>query len=600
MTSGPWGDGRGTPWEYDAGPPRNRRLGRIFAETPNYRGLGRAVAGREAFRWHFGPMYYRGRLIDGHVKVLVIGQEGAQDESLATRAFVGGTGARMQHLLSHLGITRSYLFLNTFVYPIFGQYTGRLRWLAQDPQSPIVQHRLRILDEVAARNELRLVIAVGTAAKESVVGWVAARGGRTGGVSDVEACDASVLGRHLRLIGVVHPGAAAAGAAAAVVADFRRAIGQVEAWATADRGWLPPDPDGERGAAGDFVYRSAPIPFRDLPYGISWRLGRGATSSNRADAQRSIQLFGAGGSYNARGDRPRYLVAATGSEEGYEADAGEVAYEPPRRPWGGYDRGPTATYARLLQGGVPGLPWPDAGELGLPGDGSFGLGGGYRGRFEDVSVLVLADQESHDDLFCGRAMCGDGGQHLQGFLRSAGVSHRYLILRVLPFDTLGVHWATVRRAVEHPKTVALHSELITRIRDANPKLSVVVTVGTHARALVAQLPRGSLPIVELAAWHTSGPRADWQRALDRLRELAPPTDTAPTWDWDGRRRQIPRKDLPYGSVRWRGSSGDRAVRAEEDGRPSANYLKLFAPTWAANLPPDPLSPEEQAAVDLAP
>ena len=35
---------------------------RIFAETPNYRALGRAVTGREAFRWHFGPMFYRGRL----------------------------------------------------------------------------------------------------------------------------------------------------------------------------------------------------------------------------------------------------------------------------------------------------------------------------------------------------------------------------------------------------------------------------------------------------------------------------------------------------------------------------------------------------------
>lgn len=105
--TGRWGEERGAPWEYDPGPPRNRRMGRLFAQTPNYRGLGRAVTGREAFRWHFGPMFYRGRLVDGHVKVLVIGQEGAQDESLAARAFVGGSGSRMQHLLRHLGITRS-------------------------------------------------------------------------------------------------------------------------------------------------------------------------------------------------------------------------------------------------------------------------------------------------------------------------------------------------------------------------------------------------------------------------------------------------------------------------------------------------------------
>ena len=166
---------------------------RLFAETPNYRGLGKAVLGREKFRWHFGPMFYRGRLTDGDVRVLVIGQEGAQDESLGHRSFVGGTGARMQHFLHHIGITRSYLFLNTFVYPINGQYDGaKLRWLAQSPDSPIVQHRHAILDHVLARNDLRLVVAVGVAAKETVVTWVKAHGGSARrGAEDVSRCDGS-------------------------------------------------------------------------------------------------------------------------------------------------------------------------------------------------------------------------------------------------------------------------------------------------------------------------------------------------------------------------------------------------------------------------
>jgi uracil-DNA glycosylase len=572
----------------------------VFAETPNYRGLGRAVTGREAFRWHFGPMFYRGRLTDGAVKVLVIGQEGAQDESLAARSFVGGTGGRMQHLLGHLGITRSYLFLNTFVYPIFGQYTDKLWWLAQDPASPIVQHRHRIFDEVLSRNELRLVIAVGTAARESVVSWVRAHGGSTAGPSEVEACDASVLRRNVKLLGVLHPGGAAAGGATEIIADFKRAIAQVEAWTAADPGWLPSDPDGELGAAGSFVYRAAPIPFRDLPYGTNWRLGRGATSSNRADEQRSIQLFGAGGRYNARGDDLNYRSLAPGSEDGYAAGDGEVAYEPPRRPWGGYDRGPAPAFARLLQGGARGLEWPDPGALGLPGDGSFGLGGGYRGRFGEVRVLVVADQESHDDLFCGRAMCGDGGQHFQGVLDAMGVTSRYLILRTLPFDTLGVPWATVRRVVDHPQTLALHAALLGRIRATSPNLGALLAVGPQARRLVAALPTDPLPVVELRAWRESGARSDWNRALARLRDLGVSTETPPTWTWDGRRPQIPRQDLPYGSLRWRGTSGDRAIRAEQDGRPSPHYLKLFAPAWAFDLLPQPLSAAEQVAADLAP
>ena len=101
-----WQD-RGSPWDYDPGPAKNRSWSRLFAETPNYRGFGIAMSGNEEFRWHFGPMFYRGRLGDGQVNVLVVGQEGAQDESLSHRSFTGGTGGRMQHLLTHLGIPRT-------------------------------------------------------------------------------------------------------------------------------------------------------------------------------------------------------------------------------------------------------------------------------------------------------------------------------------------------------------------------------------------------------------------------------------------------------------------------------------------------------------
>src|SRR5215211_4525774 len=164
-------DERGDPWEHDPGPTTASGWAALFAETPNYRGLGRAVVGQEAFRWHHGPMFFRGRL-DGSAKVVLVGQEGAQDESLSHRSFTGGTGARMQHLLRHLGLDRSYLFLNSFVDPIFGQYTDDLRPLAQDRRSPIVAHRHRILDKAIVDGDVRLVVAVGRAAKESVATWI--------------------------------------------------------------------------------------------------------------------------------------------------------------------------------------------------------------------------------------------------------------------------------------------------------------------------------------------------------------------------------------------------------------------------------------------
>jgi len=297
-----WKD-RGSPWEYDPGPPKNRKWPRLFAKTPNYRQISKAVLGKERFRWHFGPMFYRGRLQDNSVKVLIIGQEGAQDESLAHRAFTGGTGSRMQHFLNVLGITRSYLFLNTFVYPIFGQYDATLSWLAQHPDSPIVQHRHELFNYVLERNDVRLVIAVGNAAKESVVSWVSSRGGSCpAGSSDVSLCSTNALGTHTRIVGVMHPGGAGqGGSVSAIIADFKKALEKIKQWIADDANWLPPDAGSSSQIDQTYRYRSAPIPFRDFAYGLPWRLGNGGTTSNPRDGQRSIQLFSAGGVYNNQG-----------------------------------------------------------------------------------------------------------------------------------------------------------------------------------------------------------------------------------------------------------------------------------------------------------
>jgi uracil-DNA glycosylase len=233
-------DERGGPEEHDPGPAPASGWAELFAETPNYRGLGRAVVGREAFRWHHGPMFFRGRL-DGSAKVVVVGQEGAQDESLSHRSFTGGTGARMQHLLRHLGLDRSYVFLNSFVYPIFGQYTDDLRPLAQDRRSPIVAHRHRILDKAVLDADVRLVVAVGRAAKESVATWIAAHGG----AADPERLDQATMGSlpgRLLAVGVVHPGAAAGGSTGAIRADFQRACDLVRARVEAGRPRVRPRP----------------------------------------------------------------------------------------------------------------------------------------------------------------------------------------------------------------------------------------------------------------------------------------------------------------------------------------------------------------------
>jgi uracil-DNA glycosylase len=590
---------RGHPWEYDPGPPANSRWARLFAEAPNYRGLGRALSGRDEFRWHFGPMFYRGRLADGAVRVLVIGQEGAQDESLGHRSFVGGSGARMQHFLRHLGITRSYLFLNTFVYPIFGQYDGAdLLWLAQNPDSPIVKHRHAIFDYLVDRNDLRLMVAVGKAAKESVHTWVKSRGGVCpAGNHDVSACAAAAIGPRTRIVGVVHPGAGGkGGSTTAIIANFKLALGKIQEWAEADPTWLPADPEGERGSADSFRYRSAPIPFRDLPYGVSWRVGQGGTSSNRKDSQRGIQMFSEDGEYAAS---VRYPSDAQGSPEGYASEPGDLPYEPPKKSFAEFDAGPGDALARLLMGGEPGLAWPDFAALGARAHGSFGIGPLYRGRPGEARVLVLADQESHDDLFMFRALTGDAGQRFQEFLRAMGMTKSYAILRVLPVDTLGLPPSTVQEIVDHAQVRQLYRTIVERVVAAGDT-ALALCVGPNARRLRAQVMPAGLPVLEMKAWAEPGSLDDWQRTLQELGNMTYSKDVrSPSFEYDGGRGQIPRIDLPYGTLRWEGTSGDRGLRSSGDGS-FHDYYKVLMPKWAFDLSPAPLSDQEQSAIEGAP
>src|SRR6266542_3273230 len=459
-------------------------------------------------------MFFRGRL-DGSARVVVVGQEGAQDESLSHRSFTGGTGARMQHLLRHLGLDRSYLFLNSFVYPIFGQYTDDLRPLAQDPRSPIASHRNRILDKAVVDGDGRLVIAVGRAAKESIATWVKAHGGSADPDQLEDATLGSLPGR-LHLVGVLHPGSVSGGSTDAIKADFQRACNLVKGWLAADPGWLPADPGVPRDLGSPYQYLSAALPYRDFPFGTCPRLGRGGTSSNRTD-QLGIRLFSAHGSYNAAGANLSDPSTAAGSHTGYRDDPGDLPYEPPRAAATAFDAGPPSDLARPL-----------------------------------------------------------------------------------PVDTLDLTQAERDSLVDQPQVRALHRELLRRVRAQNPAVTAVLALGPGARRLAPQVTPAGIEVIELAAHGATGAAASWQAALDRLATHSYPKDVAnPSFQLGSGRGQLPRSDLPYGALRWLGTSGDRAVRPTDLdlGRPSPDYLKLFVPAWVAQLPPAPLTPAEQAAAD---
>ena len=340
--------------------------------------------------------------------------------------------------------------------------------------------------------------------------------------------------------------------------------------------------------------RAIPIPFRDFPYGVPWRLGRESTSSNRRDGQTAIQIFSEDGAYNNDGTTLTYAGSTAGTNAGYSADVGDVAWEPPRRAHKDFDRGPGDVFAALLQGGKPGFAWPDFESFGLKCSPSFGTGPIYRGRLDRPSILVVADQQSQDDLFTMRALTGDDGQRLQSFLRAAGVTGRYAILRVLPVDTMSDDQTAAAAAIDSAPVRALYAEAV---RLSRPQ--VLLLVGPLAKRLQAHINPAAVPVVTMKSRLQTGADASWQAALTQLQGLTYRRDiTTPTFTYSGEREQIPRQDLPFGTLRWQGSSGNRGQQAKHSGSPSFDYYKVTMPAWAAALDPPPPSASEAAAAQI--
>ncbi len=129
------------------------------------------------FRTEWGPVFHRGRL-DGSARLLVIGQDPAQHEVIARRTLVGGAGHRLQGFLAKLGLTHSYVLLNTYVYSVFGQGGG-----SRHKNNPsIADYRNRWFDALLPK-QVAGVVALGQLADLAWQQWRATpRGSAFGGV----------------------------------------------------------------------------------------------------------------------------------------------------------------------------------------------------------------------------------------------------------------------------------------------------------------------------------------------------------------------------------------------------------------------------------
>lgn len=125
------------------------------------------------FRVEWGPIFHRGRL-DGSARILVIGQDPAQNEAIVRRILVGEAGQRIQGFLAKLGIDKSYVMINTFLYSVYGQVAAKYK---KDPG--ILQYRHRWLDALTVGQQLDAVVALGALADAAWKTWKAAPQGQT-------------------------------------------------------------------------------------------------------------------------------------------------------------------------------------------------------------------------------------------------------------------------------------------------------------------------------------------------------------------------------------------------------------------------------------
>ena len=134
---------------------------------------GAGVYPSDQFRVEWGPIFHRGRL-DGSARVLVIGQDPAQHESVVRRILVGEAGSRLQGFLAKLGITHSYVAVNTFLYSVYGSVKAKTR---QNPD--LIDYRNQWLKALLAGGMIEAVVALGQAADEAWRFWKATADGRS-------------------------------------------------------------------------------------------------------------------------------------------------------------------------------------------------------------------------------------------------------------------------------------------------------------------------------------------------------------------------------------------------------------------------------------
>jgi hypothetical protein len=244
-----------------------------YAKAP-YRKLVEDYPGEEAypskhFRTEWGPIFHRGRL-DGSARVLVIGQDPAAHETIARRILVGEAGQRLQGFLARLGIDRSYVLVNTYLYSVYGSATGV-------NAEGVKAYRNRWLDALAGANPVEAVVTLGGLADQAYHAWPASAG---------------AAWTYANMVHPTYPESASASGGTTKAAAMKKLCDSWNAALdTVAAGGLTPDTARPLVKYGTALTKAddAPIPEEDLPAGLpawmrsvdAWARRTGASAADK-------------------------------------------------------------------------------------------------------------------------------------------------------------------------------------------------------------------------------------------------------------------------------------------------------------------------------
>lgn len=220
---------------------------RLVSEYP-----GPEVYPPKDFRIEWGPIFHRGRLY-GTARVLVLGQDPGTHEAIVRRILVGEAGQRVQGFLAKLGIDRSYVMINTFLYSVYGQGAGERH--RNDPL--IADYLHQWLNALLVGRSVEAVVALGSLAEDAFGQWKATPSGQSTDVA------------FRRVIHPTYPEAQRskprAEASKEVLQNWNEALAALRPKVKNPDFPQPTDTYGDR---FDEERDLAPIPDRDLPPGL--------------------------------------------------------------------------------------------------------------------------------------------------------------------------------------------------------------------------------------------------------------------------------------------------------------------------------------------